>query len=289
MAVYPLVFEPIFVDKIWGGRKLESLLQKRLPPDAAIGESWELADLEHAQSVILNGPQQGATLGQLVADWGASLTGPVPLFEGRFPLLIKFLDATDTLSVQVHPDEAMARRLGGSVRVKNEAWYILAAEPGGFIYRGMKPGVDADRFREAIEQDRVVDLLERIDVCAGECYYLPSGTVHALGAGVTVAEVQTPSAVTYRVYDWGRIEESTMAPRALHIDEAMACMAFGTQSFEAEQPHPSRRGRPCTTSLVRSDSFAIELAQLESGARCSVHNPTFVVWIVLGGEGAYRL
>ena len=285
MSVYPLIFEPIFKEKIWGGRKLETALNKPLPAGVAIGESWELADLEHDQSVVANGPRKGDTLGKLVAEFGRALTGPVPLFEGRFPLLIKFLDATDTLSVQVHPDKAMAERLGGHVRVKNEAWYILAADPGGFIYRGVKPGVTAESFREAIENGQVVDQLERLTVQAGDCYYLPSGTVHALGAGVTVAEVQTPSAVTYRVYDWGRIEASTMLPRALHIDEAMSCMQFGAQSFDQERQCPSESGIPRALSLLRSESFVMDLARLRGGQTCPLRNPAFVIWIVLGGHG----
>ena len=122
MDVYPLIFQPIFKPKIWGGRTLETSLAKKLPQAQPIGESWEVADLEDDQSVVVGGPAQCKTLGQLVKEWGTDLLGRAELFEGRFPLLIKFLDANDTLSVQVHPDEAMAARLGGRVRVKNEAW-----------------------------------------------------------------------------------------------------------------------------------------------------------------------
>ena len=128
MDIYPLIFEPIFKKKIWGGQKLRTALDKPLPEGQTIGESWEIADLEDDQSKVANGPARGKTLGELVRAWGEQLVGGAPLFEGRFPLLIKFLDAGEALSVQVHPDEAMARRLGGRVRVKHEAWYVIDAE-----------------------------------------------------------------------------------------------------------------------------------------------------------------
>jgi len=174
MDVFPLIFEPIFKPKIWGGRALESALNKHLPGLNPVGESWEIADLEEDQSIVARGPAKGQSLGQLVAGWKSELLGSAELFEGRFPFLIKFLDANDTLSVQVHPDKAMAKRLGGRVRVKNEAWYVVDATPDGFIYRGVKHGVDRDQFRAAIASGEVESLLNRIPVRKGHCYYLPS-------------------------------------------------------------------------------------------------------------------
>jgi len=286
MDVYPLIFEPIFKPKIWGGRNLARLLGKKLPEGEAIGESWEVADLEDDQSVVTNGPAKGKTLGQLVAQWGTGLVGRASLFEGRFPLLIKFLDASETLSVQVHPDEAMAKRQGGRVRVKNEAWYIVDAEPGGFIYRGVHDGVDAAALKRAIEEKKVESVLRRLPVRKGHCYYLPSGTLHALGAGVVVAEVQTPSDVTYRIYDWDRIDASTGRPRDLHLDEALQCTSFDTGAIEGESREHVATVWASITSLVRCPSFTMERVRMSEGVDQEVPYQELVIWIVLEGRGS---
>ena len=285
MDVYPLIFEPIFKAKIWGGRKLETCVNKRLPAGQQIGESWEIADLEDDQSIVANGPAKGEALGDLVKEWGADLLGQAPLFEGRFPLLIKFLDAREALSVQVHPDEAMARRLGGRVRVKNEAWYILDAEETGFIERGVREGIDADALRRAIEEQTVESTLNRIAVKKGHCYYLPSGTLHALGAGVTVAEVQTPSDITYRVYDWNRVDASTGKPRDLHIEEAMQCISFDSSPIPGEQREHVASVWTSVTRLVRSDSFVIQRVRMIEGVEQDIPYEGMAIWIVLEGQG----
>lgn len=285
MNVYPLIFEPIFKTRIWGGRKLASLLGKRLPARDGIGESWEIADLEDDQSVVANGPARGKRLGELVGEWGADLLGRAELFEGRFPLLIKFLDATQTLSVQVHPDAAMARRMGGRVRIKNEAWYVLDAEEDGFIYRGVRPGVDVEAFAGAVEAGNVESLLRRIHVRKGHCYYLPSGTVHALGAGVTVAEVQTPSDVTYRVFDWNRIDEATGRRRELHIEQALRCISFDSGPGQGEERQHVASVWTSVTSLVRCESFVIERVRMVDGVEQEIPYDEMVIWIILEGTG----
>jgi mannose-6-phosphate isomerase len=285
MKPCPLVFEPIYQPRIWGGRRLAELLGKQLPDEATIGESWELADLENGQSVVARGPAKGQTLRALMDAWGAGLLGPAEPFEGRFPLLLKYLDAVADLSVQVHPDAAMAARLGGNVRVKNEAWYILAAESDGCIYRGLRPGVTADSFRAAVADGTCADLLQRIPVRAGECYYLPSGTVHALGAGVVVAEVQTPSDVTYRVFDWNRTDPTTGAPRDLHIEEALACINFGDQTICGEERTHVGSVWTMVTRLVTCDSFIIERVRMIEGYDGEIPYEQLVVWMVLDGEG----
>lgn len=286
MDVYPLIFDPMLKPKIWGGRKLETHLGKRLPEGELIGESWEVADLEADQSVVANGPARGRTLGELVREWGSDLMGRASLFEGRFPLLIKFLDATDTLSVQVHPDEATARRLGGRVRIKNEAWYIIEADEDGFIHRGVCEGVDADALKRAIDEQRVESVLQRISVRKGHCYYLPSGTIHALGAGVTVAEVQTPSDITYRLYDWNRIDPSTGRPRELHLEQALQCISY-------DKAPPTGEGRQhvasvwtSVSSLVRCESFVIERVRMAEGVEQKIPYEELVIWIVLEGRGS---
>ncbi len=285
MTVCPLIFKPIFKPKIWGGHRLETVVGKKLDTDEPIGESWELVDLENDQSVVRDGPAKGKTLGQLVTEWGRGLLGGAELFKGRFPLLIKFLDAQEHLSVQVHPDEKMARKLGGDVRVKNEAWYILHAESDGAIYHGLADGVTKESFVQAIKDGTVASTLRRIPVKRGECYYLPSGTVHALGAGVVVSEVQTPSDITYRVYDWDRVDSKTGKGRDLHIDESLECINFGPPP-EAQQPRSHVASVWTTVSqLVRCESFIIERVRMVEGVEQDIPTGEMIVWIVLDGSG----
>lgn len=285
MDVYPLIFEPIFKQKIWGGRTLGTALHKPLPPDETIGESWEVADLEDDQSVVAVGPAKGQTLGELVKTWGTGLYGRSGLFDGRFPLLIKFLDARRALSVQVHPSEAVAARLGGRIRVKHEAWYVIDAEADGYIYRGVKPGVDKTALREAIDRQEVESALQRIGVRRGECYYLPSGTIHALGAGVTVAEVQTPSDITYRVYDWNRVDEKTGRVRELHLNEAMECISYDPVPEKYELRNHVASVWTQVTSLVRCESFVIERVRMVEGVEQALPYAEMMIWMVLEGSG----
>lgn len=285
MTICPLVFDPIFKPKIWGGRRLESVLGKKLDTDEPVGESWELADLEDDQSVARSAEAKGRTLGELVRQWGKDLLGGADLFEGRFPLLIKFLDASQSLSVQVHPSAAMAARLGGRVRVKHEAWYVLHAEPDGCIYRGLVEGTTRESFAAAVETGTVASTLKRIPVKTGECYYLPSGTVHSLGAGVMVAEVQTPSDITYRVYDWDRIDPKTGQLRELHVTEALECIDFAGLEPETQTRSHVASVWTTVTQLVKCDSFVIERVRMTQGVEQPIPSGEMSVWIVLEGEG----
>jgi mannose-6-phosphate isomerase len=288
MPVTPLIFRPIFKPKPWGGRRLASILGKALPPDVPIGESWELADLEDDQSVVASGPFAGKTLGTLVRDWGCDLVGGAPLVDGRFPLLLKFLDARDTLSVQVHPDQAAAEARGGRVRVKHEAWYVFDAEPDAAIYRGLRPGIGIDDLRLAVDRGQVESVLNRIPVRAGDAYYLPSGTIHALGAGALVAEVQTPSDVTYRLFDWNRVDPAGGAPRALHVEEALACVSIEPPAPEIERRSHVASVWTAVTSLIRCPSFHIERVRMVDGVEQPIPHAEMVIWMVLEGRGEVR-
>lgn len=229
----PLVLMPILKPKVWGGRRLE-VLGKDLPPGEAIGESWEVADLgatsasggggDAARSVIASGPLAGRTLHDAMGVWGADLLGDArATVTGDFPLLVKYLDAREHLSVQVHPSPAYAAANAGA-HLKTESWYVVAAEPGAELFVGFRPGVTRDDLGRAIQDGTVPGLMRSVPAVVGACHTLPSGTVHALGAGVLVAEVQTPSDTTYRVYDWTREYDRPL--RELHIDEALACASF---------------------------------------------------------------
>ncbi len=223
MDLYPLKFQPIYKEKIWGGRNLERLFDRTLPSGEEIGESWELADLPEGVSLCTNGPMAGTTLTEITARAGADLLGGAqPMPNGRFPLLLKFLDANDILSLQVHPDAEAAQAIGGDARMKTECWYCVESRDG-YIYKGVKPGVSPEQFGQAIQCDQAEEVVRRIDMAGGDFHYLPAGTVHAVGPGLVLAEVQTPSDTTYRVTDWGR-------GRQVHLERSMQCIRFDIDS-----------------------------------------------------------
>jgi mannose-6-phosphate isomerase len=285
---YPLLFEPILKEKVWGGRNLADL-GKRLPPGALIGESWELADLPEAiaggRSIVANGAFAGQPLREAVAAAREPIMGGAePSAEGGFPLLLKFLDARENLSVQVHPDQAYVDRHPEAC-LKSEAWVVVKADPGSVIYKGVKPNVTADAFARHITTGEVVDDLVAIAVAPGDCHYLPSGTCHALGAGIVVAEVQTPSDTTFRVYDWGRTD------RQLHIEQALECIAFGQGPPEVRPPGPPIEvGGLRTTRLVKTEFFGLERIEAVAAARYQVETSGLPeAWMVLSGAGRIEL
>ena len=221
--LYPLTFEPIFKERIWGGRNLERLYQKKLPPDVPIGESWEITDRPEAVSVIANGPLAGRDLRWLMARHADELLGPVKPPGGRFPLLIKILDAEEKLSLQVHPPASAAARLEGEP--KTELWYIADARPGAELYVGLRRGVTRAEFERRIRDGTVADCFHRVPVRPGDVMFLPSGRVHAIGAGIVIFEIQQNSDTTYRVFDWNRTGLEGR-PRELHVEQSLQCIDF---------------------------------------------------------------
>jgi mannose-6-phosphate isomerase len=301
MHIPPLVFEPILQPRIWGGRWLCNL-GKRIPADQTIGESWEIADIPGSPpgelSVIASEPFKGMPLRQLLQREPHAIMGDAPLWQaaqsserhaatnetgqGVFPLLIKYLDAQQNLSVQVHPDDVFVSQ-NPDAHLKSEAWVIIHAQPGAVIYKGIKPGVTPSEFRRHIAANTLIDDLVAIPVSVGECHYLPSGTCHALGAGVVVAEVQTPSDTTFRVYDWGRAD----AGRALHIDQAMQCIRFD-QHAHAPGSRPQRPidyNNLRITQLTSCEYFSIERIDAnDAGVLEIVTNNQPQVWMVISGR-----
>lgn len=270
MNLYPYKFTPIYKPKIWGGRNLHRLFGRALPPGEMIGESWELADLPEGVSVVASGPAAGASLTDLTRQLGADLLGDAKAMpDGRFPLLLKLLDANDILSLQVHPDEHAACEIGPPAAVKTECWYVIESRDG-FIYKGVMPGVDPAQFRQALAGDEVKSLIRRIDVAEGDFHYLPAGTVHALGSGVVLAEVQTPSDTTYRVTDWGR-------GRDIQVDLSMRCIRFELGGDAVPGAHES--------TLLATEFFIVDKSHAQAGQARPLPSGRCAAMMVLTGSG----
>jgi mannose-6-phosphate isomerase len=219
----PLTFQPIFVERMWGGRRLEFEFHKKLPPQKRIGESWEIVDRSEAQSVVTSGPLGGRTLHELWTQQREEIFGDLA-DTPRFPLLIKILDAQEKLSLQVHPPENIASKLGGEP--KSEFWYVAAANPDAEVFVGFREPITRDTFEEKLRNGTVIDYIHKIAVQAGDAIFLPAGRVHAIGAGNLLIEIQQNSDTTYRVFDWNRTDPATGRKRDLHIQQAMQCIDF---------------------------------------------------------------
>jgi mannose-6-phosphate isomerase len=223
--LYPMLFEPIYRPVVWGGDLLASRLGRKLPPtDIPIGESWELADREDAESVVASGALRGVSLRELLAQHGRSIVGE-RFVGGRFPLLIKFIDAGKRLSLQVHPDAAAAAQLGGGAEPKTEMWYIAAVRPGARIMAGLRPECTRRKFIDSLHSTEIEDCLQTFPALPGDAYFINAGCIHAIGAGNLLLEIQQNSDTTYRVSDWGRLGADGK-PRTLHVDEALASINF---------------------------------------------------------------
>jgi len=223
MMLYPLTFRPIFKERIWGGRNLARLFAKPIASDHLIGESWEITDRLEGVSVVREGSLAGKDLRWLMENHAAEMLGLARSENGGFPLLIKILDARETLSVQVHPPVSAASRFNGEP--KTELWYIVDALPGARLFAGLRSGVSRAAFETAIQAGSVADCLHSVEVRAGDSMFLPSGRVHAIGAGISIFEIQQNSDTTYRVFDWNRLD-SNGKPRDLHISESLESIDF---------------------------------------------------------------
>ena len=274
MELYPLKFKPIFKERIWGGQTLKEVFGKNLPADVKIGESWELADLPEDKSEIVNGPLAGRTIDQVIADFGAAVTGKND-YQPPLPLLIKILDAQDVLSVQVHPDTATCKRTGKG-DPKTECWYIIDAQPGAVIYKGLKPGTTKEQFSASIENGTCEEYLVKVPVKIGECHFLPSGTCHAIGAGLLIAEIQQPSDTTYRVYDWNRVDPQTGQGRQLHIQDALESIHFDSAG---DNLSVNTIGR-----LADADEFKVDKGHQTAGCEVLLSKQMKVL-LILSGSG----
>ncbi len=223
--LYPLRFEPIYQYRLWGGRHLAALLAAPLP-SGPVGEAWILSDRDDYASQVADGPLKGQTVTQLLEQFPEQFLGRLTGRFRRFPLLLKFLDAHEMLSVQVHPRKENTNLLPAGETAKTEAWVVLEAAKESRIYAGLRPGITANGLRQAIINGSVTDDLVWFTPKPGDAVFLPAGTVHSLGGDVVVFEIQQNSDVTFRLYDWGHLDAKTGTRRALQVDQAIACIDF---------------------------------------------------------------
>lgn len=269
----PLVFEPIFQERVWGGRRLESVFGKALPPGKSIGESWEIVDRSEAQSVVRQGPLRGRTLHELWCEHRREIFGENVGDAPRFPIFAKLLDAREKLSLQVHPPEEVAAALGSEA--KTEMWYLAEADAGAEIFFGLRRGTSRAQFEEAVASGEAANFVHRIAGKKGDAFFVPSGRLHAIGPGNLVVEIQQNSDTTYRVFDWNR-RGGDGNPRTLHVAEAMRSIDF--DDFEPEVV------RPKGELLVESPTFVVEKWELKEG-RPALDRNAATIFVCLAGAG----
>jgi len=262
--LYPLTFHPIFKERVWGGRNLERLYSKALPPGRPIGESWEITDRPGDISVIANGPLAGRTLRWLMEQHRRDVLGRDAAEQGPFPVLVKILDAAEKLSVQVHPPAAAINSPGAEP--KTEMWYIADATPDADLYVGLKAGVTRDEFERHIHAGSVQACLHRIPTQAGAAMFLPSGRLHAIGAGNVIFEIQQNSDTTYRVFDWNRAGLDGK-PRELHLAQSLASIDFNDFEPPLIKSIYSRNASFSVRYLVNDPLFRIDSCRVKRGYR----------------------
>ncbi|MFI5161063.1 MAG: type I phosphomannose isomerase catalytic subunit [Sphingobacteriales bacterium] len=283
-SLYPLRFDPIYQYRLWGGRKLSNLLDKPLPKDEPIGEAWLLSDRKDHPSLVKDGTLRGSKIADLLKKYPEELMGKLAHRFDRFPLLLKFLDCKEVLSVQVHPSDDQKKYIPKGDTGKTEAWVVLETTPESRIYAGLKPGTNEENLREAIEGHKVADKLHSFVPKPGDGIFIQSGTVHTLG-GTVVFEVQENSDVTFRLYDWDRIDAKTGKPRDLQLDEAIACIDFNQVDIGPVVPLLDDRHPTEKELLFNSNHFM--LWRIKSGPAFTVgaeNEPRVLVCIEGNGE-----
>ena len=279
--LYPLLFQPIFKERVWGGRNLERLYQKPLPPDKPIGESWEITDRPEGISVIANGPLAGRSLRWLMEEHRQAVLGKDAAPTGPFPVLVKILDARETLSVQVHPPAPASASLGGEP--KTEMWFITDAAPEAELFAGLKAGVTREDFEKRIEAGTVAEALHRIPVKAGDTMFLPSGRLHAIGAGNVLFEIQQNSDTTYRVFDWNRAGLDGK-PRELHIPQSLASIDFADFEPGLIESKFSRNEVFAVRYMVDHPLFRVDACRVKRGKRFYLASDSMQILGIVSGR-----
>ena len=280
---HPLLCDPLFKPKIWGGRRLETILGKQLPPGEPIGESWEVADIAEGASTIANGRLAGMSLREAMAEHGHALAPGAG--DGRFPLLVKFIDAEDDISVQLHPDAEACRRHFPHEHSKHECWIVVDAAPGACILHGVRPEITRSEVESRIRDESFVKCLRRVPVQAGDVIDVPPGTLHAACKGVVLLEVQEPSDSTFRVYDYGRTGEDGR-PRALHIEEALRALRLRRDAPAKLDPKRDTLDWGEYELLVDAAPFRVERLTLRRSVPWPTPSAAPAVLVVLAGGAA---
>ena len=282
--MYPLKFEPIYKNKIWGGRNLKRIFNKNIHEES-VGESWEIASHENGESIIKNGTYKGMTIQELVTEQGQKVLGEkaVDKYYKKFPLLIKLIDAQDNLSVQVHPDDQYASRFEDGESGKTELWYILNAEPGAKIIYGLQENINKEQFKEAIKNSSINKLLNEVEVKTGDFFYIPAGTVHAIGKGIMIAEIQQNSDTTYRVYDWDRVDDKGNS-RDLHINKALDVIDFNRNNPIKAEKIIVKNTNYKLTELINTEYFNIRTVEIYKRYKADTKNKRFYIYMNLGSE-----
>jgi len=275
-AWYPLRLVPELHERVWGGRQLGHILGVAMP-DGPVGESWSMGTANH----VAAGPLAGQTLGAVIARDPAAMLGRTVLASGRsdLPLLFKVIDAAERLSIQVHPDDRYARTVEGAAFGKSEAWHILAATPGAYVIHGFSRSVTPAEIRAGLGDGAITSLLRRVELQAGDTFYVPAGTVHAIGGGLLLAEIQENSDLTYRLYDWGR-------PRELHIDHSLAVLHARPPGFGPSRPLTVTVGSSAIAYLVACRYFVYQALDVEDRLDCDTEGRSFHVLFSQHGTGS---
>ena len=281
--MYPLRFKPYLCSKVWGGEKIAPF-KGIYTTRNRIGESWEISAVEGHVSVVENGPLAGKSLTDLIKEYGAGLVGKKVFDKSgtEFPLLIKFIDAKDDLSVQVHPTDEQAALIGPGLKGKTEMWYVVGADKGARLLSGLTQEITPDEYEEKVKDNTITDVLARYDVHQGDVFFLPAGRIHAIGAGTFVAEIQQTSDITYRIYDYGRLGLDGR-PRELHIEKAKEAIDYSVYPDYRTDYSPLKNGE---TPLVKCKYFTTNLFDIDKPVSKNLSAlDSFVVVICVSGKG----
>ncbi|RWX02427.1 type I phosphomannose isomerase catalytic subunit [Flavobacterium cerinum] len=280
LAVYPLIFEPILKDRIWGGTKLETYLGKKNLPTPTTGESWELSAVEGDVSVVKDGVYKGKPITDILELYPEEVLGAKvhKQFGTQFPLLFKFLDADKELSIQVHPNDELARKRHNSFG-KTEMWYVMQADEGSRIIVGFKEKSSQEQYLKHLADKDLIEILNEVEVKKGDVFFLETGTIHAIGAGIVVAEIQQTSDITYRIYDWDRVDAQGNS-RELHVDQALDAMNYNTTDTQKHYTTIENK----SNAMVNCPYFTTSYLPLNGSMGVSKDGSSFTVYICTEGE-----
>ena len=282
-----LRFKPVYKERIWGGQNLKSKLNKSDLPDGNIGESWEISAHKEGESVVAEGNFKGKSLSEIYRELGKEYFGARSENYSEFPLLIKFLDAVDDLSVQVHPDNDYARTHENSMG-KEEIWYVIDADPGSKLVYGLKEGITRLQFESDIKNGSVADCLNYVDVKKDDIFFIPAGTVHAIGKGIQIAEIQQSSDITYRVFDYDRVDKNG-SKRQLHIEKSLDVINFEFENKPLVEDVVENSEMFTVKSHARSEHFSTDLIDLDSDTpvKYELNHDSFEILICI--EGSFEI